>query len=379
MVSGGEPLPTPTPRYGAGTDVVQVFCTPWGSCASGWANVIYNYHPTGDTYVVVQVTCVSEDACIASTPEPTDPTVYPCDTPPIVGSGIEQYCPPWDVCATVQIPPAKVLRNPWPRSLVGYPTTLWYEAPGDVSNWSDKAVPCGGVDYGTEHDDSCFTCDEGHTVCDGSSANYQIAVAWRQWNAGDPAIFGDTPPAENSWTVHDRDFNGGTVAGFGTTFSHVFETSSYGLSPDGPVWNPECQERECDCDERVLSNTGSEAYNANVTTYWWPEWNMRWDYYTCVRRDCDDVWVWDDPSCTVHGCDGHWEEDCHCEKYGWRRHEEGWTKYNLKDLGFASALYPWSSAIVAGADPDGNRCGSWIDSGNIPIPVLEVQPVAAED
>jgi hypothetical protein len=53
-----------------------------------------------------------------------------------------------------------------------------------------------------------------------------------------------------------------------------------------------------------------------------------------------------------------------------------WCMYDMRLLGRYPLEYG-TGVVVAGANPDGTRCGSWIDrwSHYIPVPVIEIQPV----
>jgi hypothetical protein len=88
---------------------------------------------------------------------------------------------------------------------------------------------------------------------------------------------------------------------------------------------------------------------------------------------------------------GYYQEQT-CSAWRWRRVTEpvgcaparlnpdtGWCRYDLRDLG-GDPLAGSTGVIVAGADTSGVRQGSWTDRWPhyIPVPVLEVQPVAPQ-
>jgi hypothetical protein len=279
-----------------------------------------------------------------------------------------------------------VLRHPWPRGLVGYPNRFWYLGAGDVEAWSEeKALECSGIDYGRKYDSNTFDCGGSvGNVTANANVNYQLGAAWRHWTPAAGAIFGQTPPSEQLWTVHDRPENGGDRAFLDPSISYVFETSSWGQPADGPSWNPECQDRTCSYDERILNLRDTESYHVNVQTFWWPEYNFRYDEYHCTstKTECQSRPGWGAAECDLDG-DGSNDPDTksrsYCNGWGWRRRTEGWTKYDLRMLG-ADPLVPWGAVRVAGADENGNRQGSWIGAWGsyIPVPVIEVQPVGTE-
>lgn len=326
----------------------------------------------------------------------------------MVGGRIVQPCgywPGWWIQAQVVIPPCQARVNPWSRSLVGLPTLLAATAPERVEAFSEKALPCEGIDYGATYSSSEFTCANGEKVGEGARRNFQIGVAWQRWVRGDGTIFGFAPPDEFTWVIPDRPWNGGEKVFFtgpNQILQYTFETSSWGMPEIGPQWNPACQDRDCSYDERVLFPTGMPAYPVRVLTHWWPEWTLRFDEYVCADRQ------WSDCFCREEGepigiphqscpnkpasCKGWWGRIEKCSGWKWRNVTNatalgfgcdapgkvgGWCKYDLRRLGF-QPLVQWGGVVVAGADPDGVPRGSFMRFGNgdvIPIPVIEVQPV----
>ncbi|MCP4589113.1 MAG: hypothetical protein GY842_00070, partial [bacterium] len=277
----GGCYPTATPRPWDADEETLYHCVPWGDCPDGWADTLVAYHWASGRFVVVDVTCLSESTCVAPTPQPgvtpTPGNGWPCDYPPTVDASgvIRQPCerwPGWSLHVEVRIPPSGILRNPWPRGLVGMENCFWYLGNADNEKWSEEALECPDAADGVTHDSSVFECGDGTTVAEGATANYQIGVAWRQWRAGSDPVFGQTPPDEITWVFQDREWNGGETMKFGPNVCYTFETSSFGLEEFGPVWNPECQEEQCsDCDDRILDYLGSPSYQVNATTFWWPE------------------------------------------------------------------------------------------------------------
>jgi hypothetical protein len=349
-------------------------------------------------YYVVDVVCLPEEMCVPATPIPGEPDPvdpgHPCQYEPrFVDGFLRQPCirwPGWDLDVTVHIPASGVLRNPWPRGIVGQPNCLWYLGSSDAEDWSeDVAAPCPNAAPGVRHDEPSFDCGNGEIAGEGTEANYQVGGAWRQWRSGDDPVLGYTPPGEMAWQIHDREWNGGTVVDTNPSVCYTFETSSYGLDELGPQWNPDCQDEECTCDERVLDYLGAESYMVDLITYWYPEYSFRWDEYVCTSFEWSD--------CGCHGTgkplfaptrdctappgicigEGEWYGKIgQCEEWGWVRRQEPWEIYDLREYGFGTPVYPWTAVNVAGADSDGTRCGSWVDRWPcyIPIPVLELQP-----
>ncbi len=377
-----------------------MYCAPYSACDSGWANLTVLYIPSGDYYVITVHVCLDESACVAPTPEPnvTPETtgLWPCDYPPTVDASgvIRQPCeqwPGWYIDVEVRIPPAPVLRNPWPRGLVGLENCFWYLGNADNEKWSEeKAVECPNAADGVTHDSATFDCGNGTIVGEGAVVDHQIGAAWRQWRYGDDPVFGYTPPDEVTWVIEDREWNGGTTMRSGPTMCYTFETSSFGLEEWGPVWNPECQDEECDdCDERILDYLGSPAYEVDVNTFWWPEYSFKHLEYSCSSVQWSDCfWRETAPlgqkkrSCSSDedGPDGWWYGQVgFCEEWKWTQVKDAWTPYELTQLGFANPLLASTGVVVAGADAAGDQCGEFTDRWEclIPVPVIEIQPVGA--
>jgi hypothetical protein len=364
-------------------------------CASGYAVGLW-WCIHGGTCHVIRVRCAEVGECTAVTPTPRPTpapgsTRWPCtDAPNVYPGGIDQICTQWDWDLEVQvrIPPAEVLRHPWPRALVGLPTQIWYTGyPQRVEAFSQgRAFPC-TVDRGRTYDDlddvPACPAPVGDPT-EGSRVNLRLGVAWQRWRAGEPGIYGYRPPHEVLISVDDRTWNSAGAAA-GPYLEHTFETSSYGLPANGPRWNPACQDRDCACDERV-SGWDMPAYQGSVQTWWYPQWTWRYDELQCTRRewspcfyraerpvgipvrDCPDIdhyqieecteWRWRTLTAPLFGCPG--------EQQG------AWCVYDLRPLGY-NRMVPWAAAQTAGADASGVPCGSF--TPGLAIPVIELQSV----
>lgn len=373
----------------AGPDAIVTGCSDGLGVVTWWV--------VGNVSYVVAARCAEPGECSVVTPTPRPPVPtpepdWPCDTPPHVSGGeLTQECPYWPgwfLHVPVWIPPADVVRNPWPRSLVGLPTRLCFVGASDAEKFSDdKARPC-AVDYGTEYAaDALPICSNMGPVGEGTRVNYQIGAAWRRWTPAKGAIYGFTPPYELGWLIPDRDFNGGDRRLFGRCVEHTFETSSWGLPANGPTWNPQCQERDCNCDERVTCYD-MESYQVQLTTWWYPQYTFRYDELQCTRREQSDCF------CRTEGapvgvpgasaCSNKpascpatawWGSIERCAAYQWRTITEPWQTYNLSRLGYQPVI-PWFLARQAGANPDMTPCSLFGPTGgSLPVPVIEVQPV----
>jgi len=338
-----------------------------------------------------------ESTPTARPPRTPEPNRWPCDDVPSVSpGGIVQTCDRWDWDLTVQvlIPSAEVLRHPWPRSLVGLPTQIWYTGgPSRAEAFSaGKAFPC-AVDHGAAYADlgDVPGCPlPAGQPSEGTRANLQLGVAWERWQSGGPAVYGYIPPYAELITVDDRAWNSASAVQ-GTYLSHVFETSSYGLTANGPRWNPECQDRDCACDERVIG-WDAPSYQGGVQTWWYPQWTWKYDELQCTRQDWGDCfWRESAPIGVPHrGCgsgdhagEANWYQLPRCAEYRWRaltgplfgcpgEQQGAWCVYDLSLLGH-NKLVPWSAAQTAGATESGTQCGSF--GPGLPIPVIELQSI----
>jgi hypothetical protein len=410
--SGGTPLPPPptaTPPAGLpGGGAYRSNCVISGAdgilpgCPSARAVVLWWCVQGGECYVV-RARCAELEECTPVTPTPrATPRIpesgrWPCDDVPSVSpGGLVQTCDQWawDLAVQVLIPSAEVLRHPWPRSLVGLPTQLWYTGgPSRAEAFSaGKAFPC-VVDHGTAYGNLSAVPGCPLPVgqpSEGTRVNLQLGVAWQRWQRGSPAVYGYMPPYPELITVDDRVWNGaGAVQG--TYLSHTFETSSFGLTANGPRWNPECQNRDCACDERILA-WDAPSYQGSVQTWWYPQWTWKYDELQCTRQDWGDCfWRESAPLGIPHrGCssgehsgEANWYQLPRCAEYRWRAltgplfgcpgEQQGpWCVYDLSLLGY-NKLVPWAAVQTAGADASGAQCGSF--GPGLPIPVIELQSI----
>jgi len=405
---GGTPVPPPptaTPPAGLpGGGFYRMSCDALiPGCPHDWTVVLWWCMPSGQCYVV-QARCAAAGECdlVTPTPRPTsqpgEGSEWPCqDVPDVYPGGIDQTCDDWqwNIDVQVQIPPAQVLRNPWPRSLVGLPTKIWYTgAPNRVEAFSaGKAFPC-NVDYGAAYsstgDVPACPSPVGQPA-EGTRVNLQLGAAWQRWTQGAAGIYGFTPPYESLISVGDRAWNGGGNTMEGPYLEHTFQTSSYGLTANGPRWNPACQDRDCTCDERVLA-WDMPAYQGGVQTWWYPQWTWKYDELQCTRREWGDCFYRAEPplGISARGCssgehagEDDWYQLEQCVEWRWRNvtgslfgcsgeQQGAWCAYDLRKLGF-QPMVTWAAAETAGADASGVQCGSF--TPGLAIPVIEVQAV----
>ncbi|CAG0959998.1 hypothetical protein ARNL5_00844 [Anaerolineae bacterium] len=399
-----RPVPTVIPPTGApGGGYYTSLCLADGSsagygCAGSGVRLTVYVAPGGSVYVI-DVACVSYLACDRTTPtpppgtpHPTATPQWPCNTPPSLGGpSLNQPCasqwPGWDLSVSVKIPSVNIARNPWPRSLVGLATQFCFEsAPDSAEKFSaSKAKPCSASGESNEG-----TWDCGGTtgeVSEGGRVNYQLGVAWRRYTGSDPG-YGTTPPFVSALKLDDREWNGGgklfplTV---GQCTSYTYETSSYGLNQIGETWNPRCQDQDCAYTERTVAvnraceacdtctcDGCTEAYEAFIQTWWWPEWTWSYDEYVCVHKETECV-----PDPVGHRtCNGQPDMKEHktCDRWGWRHVVEPWTIYDVRRQGYPLPFIGSGRTAAAGMTPERQVRTPFQYSPA--VPVIEVQPVA---
>lgn len=388
------PAPTVIPPTGApGGGYYTSVCGFVGSlCSTSYANTTYYVAPGGAIYAITY-TCLGGCPTPAPvTPAPTPTPQWPCDTPPAFGgTSLTQPCarrwPGWDLSVSVKIPPVDMARNPWPRSLVGLPTQFCFEsAPNSEQRFSaNKALPCNASG---QSDQSTWSCG-GATgdVGEGGRVNYQLGVAWRRFTGSDPG-YGTTPPFVSALQLDDRATNGGSQLiplGVGQCASHTYETSSYGLPQTGETWNPRCQDQACSYTERTVPVQRTcqacdsctcagctEAYNALIQTWWWPEWTWSYDEYVCVHKETECV-----PDPVGHRtCNGQPDMKEHktCDRWGWQHKVEPWTLYDVRKQGFPLPFVGSGRTATAGMTPERQVMTPFQYSPD--VPVIEVQPAA---
>ena len=400
-----RPVPTVVPPTGApGGGYYTTFCLADGSSSGygcvGSGVILSVYVAPGGAVYVIDARCVSAHACELTTPTPppphTTPTPppWPCNTQPTVGNGgIAQPCsnqwPGWDLSVSVKIPPVNVARNPWPRSLVGLETKFCFEsAPNSEEKFSaGKAKPCNASG---ESDENTWQCDgETGQVSEGDRVNYQLGVAWRRFTGADPG-FGTQPPFQSALNLKDRESNGGSKLIPllpGQCTSHTYETSSYGLPQIGETWNPRCQDQDCAYAERTQAVTRScqacdactcegctEAYQAFIQTWWWPEWTFAYDEYVCVHKETECV-----PDPVGHRtCNGQPDMKEHktCDRWGWKHVVDPWTLYDVRKAGNPLPYVGSGRTAAAGMTPEQQVMTPF--SYSPAVPVIEIQPVGVK-
>ncbi len=142
-------------------------------------------------------------------------------------------------------------------------------------------------------------------------------------------------------------------------------------------------------DDRVLSYLGEESYRVNVNTFWWPEYSFKHLKYKCSNTKWSKCGCYSEEphwSTKHRGCssppgiytgeDEWYGQMGRCDEWKWTKVQDAWTPYNLRALGYGNPLLPSVGVVVAGADPDGTKCGEFTDRWPcyVPVPVIELQP-----
>jgi hypothetical protein len=212
------------------------------------------------------------------------------------GSGVQcRYCGGnWEV----GYPCPLVARDPWPRGLVGVPNTFWItgaEAPA-IDQWRD---------WGCDWANNAPNCPQPDKYKNGIYVSGAYAnLAWI------------SVPESTSWDMGDREWNVGKVSDDivspysghsgrnvstimgdltirntrqGVTVTHIYETSSYGLTENGPDNNWPAYQVRLTTGWRLVANFKYKTRTVETT-------------YTCtdnvgtqVECVCDPGW----PGCNI--------------------------------------------------------------------------------
>jgi len=381
---GSSPGPTPTPYRGLPGRYVWITCVAADkrACPSGYGNYLYFIvqSPTGEDReaILVSFTCASEESCREGTPIPTvpaPPPEPPC-IPAVWGGVITFWCEDFVVGTMAVIPPVQVVRQPWPRALVGTPVRFSASAPDfSAEGWTDYVLPAPQPEV------------------EGQIRNLRWGLRWERlkqpWNTS--ILLGPPPAAEMLWDFDDRpwvlgecftyDLPGGRTVqhcpgnyATGLVVEHIYETSSADLINPNHYGDPGDKPRN---GPDLNGNLTLASYQVHATTFWVAEWAMEYDRYECKSRK------WSDCFCRSEGepvgiphndcdnkpasCTGWWGSVEICEEYDWVHHFDGWHPIDLRPLGAPSWYDISFSAVSGGGD------GNWIPG--IPVPVIEARSV----
>ena len=155
-------------------------------------------------------------------PTPVVSSPNACPRPVCVPNGCSWSCS-WhgEGLASVNDPVPDVVRNPFPRGMVGVPNQL------AITSSCDGPTANGGVENSLKQGPK-LTCENSKLY------GYRVNLSWSCAVSGDLGA---------TWTMNDRDWNLGhtTDAGeviennhSGNAIQHTYETSSYGLPANGP-------------------------------------------------------------------------------------------------------------------------------------------------
>lgn len=410
----GTPSPTSTPQPPE-PGLHCWDCVPWVHCPSGYArNLCVVFTPDGGQWLH-SWSCMSAQECqsppVSNNPGPPDP---PC-TPAYGGSGVDLNCSSdggrgfdWGYLIQVwaRVPPHRVRVWPFPRWLVamGAPLPPPYQSgpPGTLTLLDEPAFSphpshCGPEGPGGEG--GCWSAGIGFPSRplgsepqEGDVRNYQIGLRWRRVVSSQPhpSDLGAVPPT--CWDFNERPWNIGADYGYGrvssaacgTQVSHIYETSSWGLPPNGPRF----VEGNAGCD-KVPQVWDMPAYQVRVYTTWAAEWAVQFDRYECVEEGWSPCFcrpegepvgllhescMADDSIC--QNCGGWCGRVYTCSRRDWVHHFEGWYPMDLRRFGGAT-WYHTSWAVIAVGE------GPWCPGGEysggpgsaVPVPVIEVQSV----
>ncbi len=339
--------------------------------------------------------CISLAACTPTPGQPGDPE-KPCIPTYNPGTGLGFVCEGDDgngfdwgygIQAWANIPPHNVRVYPFPRWLVG--------APGMLSLTRDPLYSVVGGERGGGEGGfwsqrvslpSTYDPDDPPP---GTIRDYSIGVRWRMVFPGQQVFAGAVP--ESCWNFDERPWNiaGGYAAGgaCGDSVVHTYETSSFGLTANGPRFDYAAS----GC-AKVPADWTLPAYQVTVPTYWSVEWADEWWEWTATGTQwsaCQCVGTGRPSGIPTEGCTpppgichlpGEWYGKIGEPRYEWIHHFVGWYPIDLREYG-ESAWYATSFRVVTEGE-GGDWCPGTLYTGGpgnaVPVPVIESQAIIVD-
>ena len=260
------------------------------------------------------------------------------DIRPQCGPGGQGYqCTFGRLTLSVPMPCPVVLREPFPRALVGQPVRLWIaDGCADVPAAGDR------MEVGPPYD-----------ACGDTIFAYEGQLAWMC----------SSPDLSNAqWAMDERPWNvghtnaGGVIANerAGASITHIYETSSVDLAPNGPGY-PDVMSR-------------LPAYQVRLRTNYTLVGAFRYQYRTQERR-CYEAWgerktCRDDGYCDDPGFPERRDEYACRADHGvetvWISPTRELPMFIIPDIAVEGARTPQDPLLA-------NACGP------IPVPVIQVQ------
>jgi len=345
----GTPVPTTVPCID-GVYTIREYCVP-SDCPEYYGRDITRIYDCVTGVLIAETVGPCYLCVVPPTPTPI-PTPEPIPTIvcPVVydDSGQAHYDPDCIAEVSVEIPAPAVTRLPYPRGLVSLDNLFTLGIPEARENWSDPPLPegvpiatrqCGGVEL--------------HRY-----KNYQLGLQWVRIGTlsfdgimGGAAPPGPWPPYDVYWEFGDGGASAGHRATRGTTASHVYKTSSYGRSPNGPG--------------------GLPSYQAQAHTYWALFWAVQYDERVCIRWEevcgCGENATYHSNVCPDCASGQRWNARERCAECEWQHKFRGWYPVDLTQYG-SLTWYHHSAKVSV---PQQGIGIAW----TIPVPIIESQGV----
>ena len=296
--------------------------------------------------------CVNDRVCYSETGQWYDLNCWdkpgnstPCEDLSWSLAGIQCFAD-YDLSVSVSVPCQRVVRTPYPRSMVAVATHLQFNAASPAWNeaWSRT------IGY-----NECLSRDIDH---DGRAVkDFKISLAWGRMN---------TPPY---WEIEGA----GSARGWET--NALWQKASYFGDTCGPGLDG----------QRDLP-----AYRGRVYTYWTAYWRIQYDYQKDTRVckhdwKCGVIYDCPDPVCdedddgkeddktkwVTEICDDDEDENGIPDDHCWAEYDSGWVAIDLREFGYPTPYFVSGLSGPDLAQEPGASCNGFC------IPVIEVQgPIA---
>jgi hypothetical protein len=276
----------------------------------------------------------------------------------------------WAIRVSVgtRCPINRVLRDPFPRSLVSVPTNFWLMngvndiwSPSQAGNWSNRVSPTNLSD---------FMDGDGNPTVEGVVRNVQLGLRSQRLAKG-TNYFGEIVP-DVQWGFTGRGGGGYLAAQQGISATYQYETASFGQPNRGRAFDF--------ARNKPTEDYSLPAYPVSIETYCGHQWSMRWqesvkDFTSTGPCEWAPRAPWG-----IYIPEGYDQGACPTgmmqpgtATYRWVDRNERWTPIDMRELGAPLTYVPVRRAQGGGLfqrpDP------YWDDNGGIWVPVIEVQTV----
>jgi hypothetical protein len=252
----------------------------------------------------------------------------PCTTITISPGGQINCGGSFSVSASASVPCMTVLRDPYPRGIVSSPNVFWLSGP-----WS------------------AIGSASSREWCTPTIRNYTLQVGWQFY-----------PAVEPTWFFDDRAWSDEPASSSGMTATHTYQTSSWGLSENGPSLEGRLELPAYQVQPRM-------AWQALVRRTWEELERGARKTFACKASDtqCLDQYV----MCGNPATD---PENDLCYEWFWVFHDTGWIPLDLTQFGYPQRYYVSSAAGDVTMPPPGVAAVPISQRlCNVPVPIIESQ------